>query len=176
MMALSSKVKGIEQFLLHTFVIRLEPMSDVTDEVEMAIGRLALGERVQRLPVEDAARITAELLASFVVGGDRRWWWEAFREPIASKAFSDDMGFKYIVDLVPNRAEKCWFVVEDADSDSYPVYDATPEEVASIVGECFAFEYYIAPKSKHWLICENHHGRIIGVGEEVTRAINVATV
>ena len=46
-------------------------MSDVTDEVGMAIGRLALSERVQRLPVEDAARINAELLNSFVVGGDR---------------------------------------------------------------------------------------------------------
>jgi hypothetical protein len=149
-------------------------MSDVTDEVGMAIGRLALSERVQRLPVEDAARINAELLNSFVVGGDRRWWWEAFREPSASKAFPDDMGFEHIVELVPNRAEKCWFVVEDTSSDSYPVYEATPEDVVSIVGECFAFEYYIAPKSKHWLICENHHGRIIGVGEEIVRAIGAA--
>lgn len=142
----------------------------------MAIERLALGKRVQRLPEEDAARITTELLTSFVVGGDRRWWWEAFREPSASIAFPDDRGFEHIVDLIPNRAEKCWFVVEDANSDSYPVYDATPEDVASIVGECFAFEYYIVPKSKQWLICENHHGRIIGVGEEVTRAISDAAI
>lgn len=140
----------------------------------MAIGRLALSERVRRLPVVDAARINAELLNSFVVGGDRRWWWEAFREPSATKAFPDDKGFEHIVELVPNRAEKCWFVVEDTGSDSYPVYEATPEDVASIVGECFAFEYYIAPKSKHWLICENHHGRIIGVGEEIVRAIGAA--
>jgi hypothetical protein len=151
-------------------------MSDVTDEVGRAIERLSLGERVHRLSEEAAARITSELLISFVVGGDRRWWWESFREPSASKAFPDGRGFERIVDLVPNRAERCWFVVEDVNSDSYPVYDATPEDVASIVGECFAFEYYIAPKSRHWLICENHHGRIIGVGEEVSRAISDATV
>lgn len=149
-------------------------MSDVTDEIEMAIGRLALSERVQRLAKEDAAQITAELLNSFVVGGGRRWWWEAFRDPSASKAFPGDMGFEHIVELVPNRSEICWFVVEDVKADSYPVYEATPEDVASIVGECFAFEYYIAPKSKNWLICENHHGRIIGVGEEIVRAIGAA--
>lgn len=149
-------------------------MSDVTDEIGMAIARLSLSERVRRLPEEHAARITAELLSSFVVGGDRRWWWEAFREPSASKAFPNDMGFEHIVELVPNRSEKCWFVVEDTHADSYPVYEATPEDVASIVGECFAFEYYIAPKSKRWLICENHHGRIIGVGEEIVRAIGAA--
>ena len=142
----------------------------------MAIARLALSERVQRLSEEDATRITAELLTSFVVGGDRRWWWEAFRQPSASKAFHDDRGFEHIVDLVPNRAEKCWFVVEDVDSDSYPVYDATPEDAASIVGECFAFEYYIVPKNKQWLICENQQGRSIGVGDEVTRAISDAAI
>jgi hypothetical protein len=151
-------------------------MSDVTEEVGMAIVRLDLCERVQRLPDEEAARVNAELLSSFVIGGERRWWWEAFHKPVVSKAFPDDKGFEHIVDLVPNRTEKCWFVVEDTDSGSYPVYEATPEDAASIVGECFAFEYYIAPKSKRWLICENHHGRIIGIGEEVIHAINEVAV
>lgn len=149
-------------------------MSDVTEEVAAAISQLGLGERVQRLPDREAARVNAELLNVFVAGGERRWWWEVFREPVASKAFPDDKGFARIAELVPDRAERCWFVVEDTDADSYPVYEATPEDVVSIIGACFAFEYYLAPKSKRWLICENHHGCIIGVGKDVVGAINEA--
>lgn len=145
-------------------------MSQVTDEVEGAIARLELFGTVRRLTDAEAQQLNHEIRAAFVIGGDRRWWWEAFREPIASKVF-DDGGFRHLEKLVPDKDEQCWFVVEDDDGPCYPVWESSPVDAAAVIGECFAFEYYIVSKAKRWLICENHHNLVIGVGEDVVRSI-----
>lgn len=67
-------------------------------------------------------------------------------------------------------------MIEDDKLPTYPILDATPDEIMKIIGECFAFEYYLVPKSKGWLICENHHGRVIGVGTEVIRKMPASNV
>jgi hypothetical protein len=122
-------------------------MSEVTDEVDGAISRLGLRAKVRRLTDTEAQQLNREILGAFVVGGDRRWWWEAFREPTASKVFRDG-GFRHLVELVPNKTEQCWFVVEDDDGACHPVWEMSPEDAAQVIGECFAFEYYIVPKHK----------------------------
>jgi hypothetical protein len=146
-------------------------MSQVTDEVDGAIARLGVRERVRRVSDAEAERVNLDLLDTFVVGGDRRWWWEAFRGPTAARVFDDGSAFRRLVELVPNAMEECWFVVEDDDAPFYPVWEATPADAAHVIGECFAFEYYIVPKDKRWLLCENHHNRVVGVGEEVISAM-----
>jgi hypothetical protein len=58
---------------------------------------------------------------------------------------------------VPHAQQKVWFVAEDSDSPSFPVHDATPAAAQAVIGECYAFEYYLIAKDLRWLLCENHH-------------------
>jgi hypothetical protein len=148
-------------------------MTEVTEEIESAITALGLSRQVFRLSAEEEKRRYAAFVSEFLGGKDRHWWWEAFTKPEASVSFPDDMGFKYVPQLVPSATEPCWFMVEDSSS-TYPIYLATPEQASRIIGECFAFEYYLIAQDMRWLICENHHGRVIGLGTEVVEAINQA--
>ena len=59
--------------------------------------------------------------------------------------------------------------VEDDQLPFYPVYDSTPQAAQAVIGECYAFEYYLIAKDLSWLLCENHHDTLIGVGDEVRR-------
>jgi hypothetical protein len=143
-------------------------MSLVTEEIEIAVNKLGLGKaEFQLLPAEDNKRLYSVLVGKFVNGGDRRWWWEAFNEEEASQVFQDGMGFKRIPDLVPDANEKLWFVVEEDQMEFYPIYETTAAAASAVVGECYAFEYYLIPKDTSWLICENHHNRIIVIGKSV---------
>ena len=140
----------------------------ITEEIDNAIKELGLREaEFHILPNEKAEPLYYELLNTFVEGRDRRWWWESFSKPSESVQFTDGKGFERIIDLVPNKKEKVWFVAEEDQLPFYPIYEAIPETIQKIIGECYGFEYYIIPKSKEWLLCENHHDYVVGVGEVV---------
>jgi len=147
-----------------------EAMSQVLEEVENAIRLLKLTKEVNLVDSEGEA-IYKSLIETFVEGGDRRWWWESFRDHSESITFDDGKGFERLAEFVPNKSEVVWFVVEDDQLPYYPIFEATTENIIKIIGECFAFEYYLVSKDKSWLLCENHHNRIIGVGKNVARAI-----
>lgn len=138
----------------------------VIDEVDRAVEFLQLTRNVNRLPCAEAENINRQVLARFAPGNHSRWWWESFRES-QSAVFDDGLGYQRIPMLVPDVSERCWFIVESDASNSYPVYDASPEDIISILGECFCFEYYIVAKDLSWLVCENHHGAVIGCGHTV---------
>lgn len=142
----------------------------VLEEVKKAINLLNLQNSVYF--VEDDGKLYLELLNHFVQGSDRRWWWESFKEDSKSITFDDGKGFDRISSIVPTSEEIVWFVVEDDQLPYYPIFECTITNAIKIVSECFAFEYYLIPKNKSWLICENHHNRIIGVGNQVTQSIN----
>ena len=143
----------------------------VTEEIDIALKSLLLSESEIRLVRSDRAELLFhELLEYFVEGGDsgdRRWWWESFSQPSKYVQFHDDMGFKRISNIVPDVNESVWFVVEDDQLPFYPIYETTPEVIQKVIGECYGFEYYIIPKSKEWLLCENHHGNLIGLGKTI---------
>ena len=140
-------------------------MSLVTDEIENALKELSIpSDRFNLLEDADGQLVFEDLLANFVDGGDRKWWWEAFSQSDYSVDFADGQGFRAIGGLLSNIAESVWFVVEEDQLQYYPVYDAYPDDIQSVIGECYRFEYYIVPKNKEWLLCENHHNRMIGVG------------
>jgi hypothetical protein len=152
-------------------------MSLVTEEIESAVSKLGLeAADIQHLSAEENKRLYGALVERFVNGGDRRWWWESFNEEEASHVFKDGMGFKRIPELVPDANEKLWFVVEEDQLEFYPIYETTAEVVSAVVGECYAFEYYLIPKDTSWLICENHHNRIIGVGNSVIKKLGEVAV
>jgi hypothetical protein len=54
------------------------------------------------------------------------------------------------------------------------VYDATPAAAQAVIGECYGFEYYLIAKDLSWLLCENHHDTLIGIGEVVRSRIEKA--
>lgn len=145
-------------------------MSQVLEEVEKAILLLGLSKDVSLLK-DEGAPVYCSLVAHFVDGGDRRWWWEAFSQPSESITYDDGKGFEQLNQFVPDSKEVVWFVVEDDQLPYYPIFEASTENVMKIIGECFAFEYYLVPRDKSWLLCENHHNRIIGVGKQVVSAI-----
>ena len=145
-------------------------MCEVTEEIDRAIESLQLKGKVVRLLRPGAEEVNRTVLARFAGGKDRRWWWEAFPQS-ESVSFDDGLGYQRVPIVVPNPREQCWFIVEGQEGGPYPVYEASPEEAVSIIGECFGFEYYIVPKDLSWLVCENHHGIVIGCGKSVEDAI-----
>lgn len=147
-------------------------MSQITEEIENAINLLKLSTSVKRVDASDEEELFYDLLNTFVEGGDRRWWWEAFKAP--SDFFCPESGYEELTSLVPDRNEKVWFVVEDDQLPNYPIYEASTEQIVKIIGECFAYEYYLVPKDKRWLLCETHHKSIVGVGKEVLHKIEKA--
>ena len=140
----------------------------VKDEIQDAIQRLGLNESdIKPLPDEKGRTIFNAALSHFVASGDRRWWWEDFRFPSTSVRFTDQKGFERLEKIVPNKKEKVWFIVEEDQLPFNPVYEATPESVQAVVGECYGFEYYLVAKDMSWLVCETHHDDLIAIGTEV---------
>jgi hypothetical protein len=83
--------------------------------------------------------------------------------------------FELLIDIIPETNDKVWLMVEDDQEDFYPIYETRPEIIQELIGECFCFEYYIIDKNKDWLICENHHNRLIGIGDKL-RANNLQRI
>ena len=141
----------------------------VTEEIDNALRTLSIPEGAfSSIPENEGAELYERLVAHFVNGGDRKWWWESFSMPSSSKSFADGKGFERITAIVPAPEEDIWFVAEEDQLPFYPIYETTPALVQRVIGECYAFEYYIVPKSLAWLLCENHHNQVIGVGEQIT--------
>jgi hypothetical protein len=143
-------------------------------EVERAISSLGLESQVHRLSKKEESSLRSQLLSAFVQDQSRRFWWEAFSQPSAEIHIPDGTGFTRLTEFTPEPDEPCWLMVEDFESNEFPIYEATPQLAVRLIGECHGFEYYLIAKDRRWLICENHHNVVIGVGSEVVAAINQA--
>ena len=109
-------------------------MELVTGEIQSAIEILGLADKsIQLLSDKEGQAVYFDLLNTFVEGADRKWWWEAFKEKTESITFDDNLGFKRIVEIVPNGNETIWFVAEETQLSFYPVYETTPEVVQKII-------------------------------------------
>jgi hypothetical protein len=140
----------------------------VKDEIQEAIQRLRLNDSdIMFLPDEEALTVFSSVERHFVASDKRQWWWEDFRFPSTSIQFTNQRGFEQIERIVPNKIEKVWFIVEEDQLPFYLVYEATPEVIQVIIGECYSFEYYLVAKDLSWLVCETHHDVLIGIGAEV---------
>ena len=147
-------------------------MTSVADEIKKAIDTLGLDETdFRKIAEEDSGKLINEFIETFVDGGDRRWWWEAFKmEPVQSITPRQNP-YKLLVSIVPDPCEKLWFVVEDHSLSHYPVYEGNARVVTEVIGECFGFEYYLILKNMQWLLCENHHSMLVGSGEEIVNGL-----
>ena len=140
-------------------------MGEIRNEVSKAIETLKYSrDRISLLDSEVGEIIFNDCLSYFVKSGDRRWWWEDFK--LDSFDFPDsETPYDQILKIIPDLREKVWFMIEDIQDPYYPIYECDPIIIPAIIEECIGFEYYIINKNKDWLICENHHHRLIGVGE-----------
>ncbi|UOE47098.1 hypothetical protein MTO98_22090 [Mucilaginibacter sp. SMC90] len=139
-------------------------MGEVTKEVEEAIATLKLDKSIiSKIDAQYNGILYYELLAFFVNGEDRRWWWEAFKSSFEFKMF--DYPPDHFSEIIPDLTRKVWLMIEDVQDDFYPIYDVDPNYIRDILNECFGFEYYIIDKDYKWLLCENHHDSLFGVGD-----------
>ena len=141
-------------------------MGEVINEISQAIQILGLNDSdIYLLDKKCGQEIFDEFENYYVNSENRRWWWEDFKQNHFTLKYSDKP-FELLKNIIPTT-EKVWFMVEDDQEPFYPIYDTKPEIIGNIIGECFAFEYYVMDKNKKWLICETHHGRLLGIGEEL---------
>lgn len=140
----------------------------VKDEIQNAIQELGLNE-AEFNPLGDEAGgcVLKAVVSHFVTSGDRRWWWEDFRFPSTGVRFTDQRGFERLVKIVPDGMAKVWFIAEDSRPPFFTVYEATPETIQAVIGQCYFFEYYLVAQDFSWLLCENHHGNLIAIGKEL---------
>ena len=142
--------------------------SSVTDELKAALATLELSdEQFEIIPDREGHANFNELLQAFTDGVDCRWWWERFSHDSFSVTFEDRQAFTRICSVVPDPDQRVYFVVEDDSAAFFPVCLTTPRIAQKVIGECFGFEYYLIPKDRSWLLCENHHDAMIGVGERI---------
>jgi hypothetical protein len=143
-------------------------MQTIVDEIQNAGKRLGLasGELVLLAPA-DSDRAYRAALHQFVGAEDRRWWWEAFREPGVSVPFPAGDGWRKLPSIVPNPSESAWFIAEDDQLPQYPVFETSAEVAVRVIGECYGFEYYMVAKDFSWLVCETHHNVVYAVGAAV---------
>lgn len=99
-------------------------------------------------------------------------WWESFKEPYTSIHLSYAPGI--LQKLVPPK-ETVWFVAEDwrgtKQHSNFWLYESTVDVIAKLLGEMHGFEYYIVSKKFEWLLGEDHHGVLIGVGKPIVERI-----
>jgi len=151
-------------------------MDLITTEIQKATEVLNFKESDIRLLASGESRpLYFDLLKTFVHGKDRRWWWEDFVEKAESFQPNENNGYLRIPSLVPDPLEVVWFVVEECSLDHYPIYETTPSVATKVIGECYGFEYYLIPKDRRWLLCENHHNRLIGLGDSVVQKLKAST-
>ena len=142
-------------------------LESVKAEIRSAVEKLKLPTSVFReLPDKEAEEIYWKALRFFVSEGEPRWWWEHFVACTCTDFPAGD-GWRHIPEFVPDTSERVWFIVEDDSLSFYPVYKATPTAICEVIGECYAFEYYIVQREFQWLLCETHHNTMIAVGEVV---------
>lgn len=142
-------------------------MGEVSKEISIAIKTLNYSEeQIKLLDFGSGKKLYYELLEWFVKSGDRRWWWEDFKQE-SFDFLEYDKPFEQLIDFIPDLEKNVWLMIEDDQEDFYPIYDCQPLIIGNLIEECFGFEYYVISKSKNWLICENHHNRLIGIGQKL---------
>lgn len=110
---------------------------------------------------EAARHIIEQAKQSFVTGGNPVWWWDSLKVLSEGFHYPEGDGFRHVTEYVPPGEERCWLVVEGDNGGPEHVLDVAVQVVPQIIGECFAFEYYLIGQDFGWLVAENHHNVVI---------------
>lgn len=118
--------------------------------------------------VEDPERamVIARAREQFVDDVGALFWWEHLIDPVSW--WQTERGYRHLPRLAPE--DDCWLIAGLTDDDSRMVVVAcTPLIAAALMGECPAFEYALLDRPMTWMIIENHHDTLFGVGTIVGR-------
>ena len=149
-------------------------METISTEILRAVQSLNISSGAfQPLSHAENERVNRAVIDHFVDSQNRRFWWEAFfYRAAANVEFENGDGWRHIPLIAEYPDEKIWLVAEGDESELYPVFETTPRIASAVIGECYAFEYYIVAKDLSWLICESHHNVVFALGETVERNLN----
>ena len=93
------------------------------------------------------------------------WLWEFLRKPHASIQFDDGLPFVKPL-FAPDTP--VWLMVEDRwgkKRGNYWVFESTYGTAVAVLENFHFVEYYLVDRKLEWMLLENHHGYVIGVGE-----------
>lgn len=97
---------------------------------------------------------------------DVPWLWSHLKHQ--GESVKTESGLIYLDSLV-NPETKVWLLVEDWDrtkrDGNYWVFEGTYAAIVSVLKNMHCIEYYIIDRKFNWMILENHHDVLIGVGE-----------
>lgn len=91
------------------------------------------------------------------------WWWDGYLKGPVHAVLLPGWPVDALNKLIPLH-EKVWFIAED---DKFWLFEADVESIQQVLAESYAFGYYIVSKKYEWLLCENHHDVLFGVGETI---------
>lgn len=91
-------------------------------------------------------------------------YWERLKGDSISICFENNDAYK-VLDTLIDKNESVWFLIQEGEK--IWLYDGRIEYIEKVIEECYAFEYYLVSKKFLWLLCENHHGYLIGIGNPV---------
>jgi hypothetical protein len=95
-----------------------------------------------------------------------RWYWEYLKDQYSLDIESNN-AYKYLHKLI-NDQEKVYFMVENlGERNKFWIYESYIKVIQKVLEETQSYEYYIVSKKYKWFLCENHHGFLIGSGNEI---------
>jgi hypothetical protein len=120
------------------------------DEVERSIRELGLAEQLRAVPAEETEALYRKLEERFSTRQGARWIWEHLRVPAASRRFVGARAFERLARIVHASCEEILFF-PGSDADAVCAFRGTIDAIVALIGDCFAFEYCIAPPGLEWL-------------------------
>lgn len=122
---------------------------------------------------EEAEHILQRAEHTFVRVSGKRWWWTAFRCRGYAVTFTDQRGYQRLTQIAPGGTQQNWLIVNVAEDSPGPVliYEGSLDAIQAVIGECYAFEYYVVGHSDDWLVCETHHDVVIALGYKAIRRL-----
>lgn len=150
---------------------------------------IATAMEALQLPPEDMvtvrstrySAVLSRILETFTVygaqGRDHPWLWEGFKGEHYAVYLDAPEGYRWLPRLLPPD-ERVWLLTEDWErrkrDGHYWVFEGRVGTIEAVLGELFAFEYYIVDKKFEWLLCKNHHNVLIGVGSHIIERLQAA--
>jgi hypothetical protein len=147
-----------------------------TDISEVVTALLLTTDQFKLVSLHSYEQILVSILEKFTylgkLGLDHSWLWESFNEPRIS--FFPESTIPLLPEIFESLVdpdERLWFVAEDwhrtKRNGNFWLYEGKKNSIISVLEEMYPFEYYIVSKKLDWLLCENHHGVLIGAGEPI---------
>ena len=102
---------------------------------------------------------------------DSHYWWRNYKNlDHYGIHFKDRFAFEQLEKIVPITKALFWFVASEQNG-KYWLYESDLESIKLILSEMYGFEYYLIDKKYQWILCENHHDILIGMGAIITRKL-----